>query len=264
MGIELITGFAGKAHIRSLDMARFNAGVVGKGDYVFAGIGDGELKATMTTPNRVHIASGNGMMQGRHYTVDAAGVDLTVQTGTQGQKRNDLVVARYAKNASTGIETVSLAVLKGTPTAGAPADPAHVKGDILNGAAIATDMPLWRIPLNGITVGTPVKLCKAFTPCSDAWDSVSRDFLGLRFRSARNQRMPMGAGSGSWHINGWGAFADIPADRVQMVFVGLSACSVSASGVIANWNTWGGKNNVDIYTPTAQDVYVNIAVVWSA
>lgn len=174
MGVELITGFAGKAHIRSLDMARFNAGVVGKGDYVFAGIGDGELKATMTTPNRVHIASGNGMMQGRHYTVDAAGVDLTVQTGTQGQKRNDLVVARYAKNASTGIETVSLAVLKGTPTAGAPADPAHVKGDILNGAAIATDMPLWRIPLNGITVGAPVKLFKEFTPCSDAWDSVSR------------------------------------------------------------------------------------------
>lgn len=57
--------------------------------------------------------------------------------------------------------------------------------------------------------------------------------------------------------------ADVPADRVQTVFVGISACSSSGVGVFANWNTWGGKNNVDIYTPIAQDVYVNIAVIWS-
>ena len=35
-------------------------------------------------------------------------------------------------------------------------------------------MPLWRIPLNGITVGTPVQLFKEFTSAKDAWDSVSQ------------------------------------------------------------------------------------------
>ena len=100
MGIELVTGFTGKAHISSLDVAKFNAGAFGSGEYVFAGVKDDKLKATMASSNKVHISSGNAMMQGRHFWVDAAGVDLTVQTGTQSQKRNDLVVARYAKNAS--------------------------------------------------------------------------------------------------------------------------------------------------------------------
>lgn len=158
MGIELVTGFTGKAHISSLDVAKFNAGALGPGEYVFAGVKDDKLKATMASSNKVHISSGNAMMQGRHFWVDAAGVDLTVQTGTQGQKRNDLVVARYAKNASTGVESVSLVVIKGTPTTGTPADPSYTRGDILNGNALTNDMPLWRIPLNGITVGTPVQL----------------------------------------------------------------------------------------------------------
>ena len=174
MGIELVTGFTGKAHISSLDVAKFNAGAFGPGEYVFAGVKDDKLKATMASSNKVHISSGNAMMQGRHFWVDAAGVDLTVQTGTQGQKRNDLVVARYAKNASTGIESVSLVVIKGTPTTGTPADPSYTRGDILNGNALANDMPLWRIPLNGITVGTPVQLFKEFTSAKDAWDSVSQ------------------------------------------------------------------------------------------
>jgi len=177
MGIELVTGFTGKAHISSLDVAKFNAGAFGSGEYVFAGVKDDKLKATMASSNKVHISSGNAMMQGRHFWVDAAGVDLTVQTVTQGQKRNDLVVARYAKNASTGVESVSLVVIKGTPTTGTPADPSYTRGDILNGNALANDMPLWRIPLNGITVGTPVQLFKEFTSAKDAWGSVSHGVM---------------------------------------------------------------------------------------
>ena len=178
MGIELVTGFTGKAHISSLDVAKFNAGALGPGEYVFAGVKDDKLKATMASSNKVHISSGNAMMQGRHFWVDAAGVDLTVQTGTQSQKRNDLVVARYAKNASTGVESVSLVVIKGTPTTGTPADPSYTRGDILNGNALTNDMPLWRIPLNGITVGTPVQLFQEFTSAKDAWNSVSQAAVG--------------------------------------------------------------------------------------
>ena len=213
MGIELVTGFTGKAHISSLDVAKFNAGAFGPGEYVFAGVKDDKLKATMASSNKVHISSGNAMMQGRHFWVDAAGVDLTVQTGTQGQKRNDLVVARYAKNASTGIESVSLVVIKGTPTTGTPADPSYTRGDILNGNALANDMPLWRIPLNGITVGTPVQLFKEFTSAKDAWDSVSQRELiwsGAFFmRATQSIQIPKGVNAYSTGIMlVWSAYAD--------------------------------------------------------
>lgn len=183
MSIELITGFTGAPHIDSLEASKFNAAIVGRGDYVLEGVGDKMLKATMVTANKVHIDPGNGLMQGRHYVVDAAGVDLVVQTGTQGQKRIDLVVARYTKNATTGVEGVALVVLKGTPVASSPSDPVHTKGDILNGSALVADMPLWRIPLDGITVGAPVRLFDIYKSGADAWDSISRDIATGTFNS---------------------------------------------------------------------------------
>ncbi len=51
----------------------------------------------------------------------------------------------------------------------AAADPTIPSGKILSGAVDAY-MPLWRIPLDGITVGTPVRL---FTPRGALWDSVT-------------------------------------------------------------------------------------------
>ena len=108
-------------------------------------------------------------------TNDAAGdgtTTATVQSGTQGQKRNDLVVLRYTKNTTTGVETCSIVVLKGTPTTGTPADPAHNTGSILDGVA-THDMPLYRIPINGITVGTLVPLFNVLKPMTDVWDSLT-------------------------------------------------------------------------------------------
>ena len=61
-------------------------------------------------------------------------------------------------------------MLKGSPNATAAADPAIPSGKILSGAVDAY-MPLWRIPLDGITVGTPVRL---FTPRGALWDSVTQ------------------------------------------------------------------------------------------
>ena len=84
-------------------------------------------------------------------------------------KRNDIICAHYHRNASNGNENVELTVLKGTPNATAAADPKVPSGKILSGAVDAY-MPLWRIPLDGITVGTPVRL---FTPRGALWDSVT-------------------------------------------------------------------------------------------
>lgn len=173
MAIELVTGKKGTVHVDSADDGALYAAIAGKGEYVLDL--DDRLACTMTTANKAHVASGHGLMQGRHWLIDAEGVDLTIQNGTQGQKRNDLIVARYECDAKNGnIESVALKVIKGTPTTGTPADPACTRGDILEGAALVNEQPLWRIPLNGITVGTPIQMFDVLTPAKEAWDSVAQ------------------------------------------------------------------------------------------
>ena len=158
MAVELITGMAGKAHINSADDAKFNAAVCGPGNYLMTGMGDKELAASMATANTLKVESGNIVAQGRHIILDGSGLSWTVQNGTQGQKRNDLAVLRYTRNASTGVEAIAPVTIKGTPTTGTPADPAYTKGDALNGTATTFDVPIYRVPLNGITPGAPQRL----------------------------------------------------------------------------------------------------------
>lgn len=170
MTVELITGFAGTPHIGSDDVGAFNAGLVGPGDYALTT--GNQLKATMSNANTIAVQSGDAVLNGRHVHLTGT-TTATVQSGTQGQKRNDLAVLRYTKNTTTGVETCSLVVLKGTPTTGTPADPAHNTGSILDGVATA-DMPLYRIPLDGITVGTLVPLFNVLKPMKDVWDSLTQ------------------------------------------------------------------------------------------
>lgn len=112
MTVELITGYAGTPHIGSDDIGAFQAGIVGPGDYALAT--GNQLKATMSNANTIAVQSGDAVLNGRHVHLTGT-TTATVQSGTQGQKRNDLVVLRYTKNTTTGVETCSLVVLKGTP-----------------------------------------------------------------------------------------------------------------------------------------------------
>lgn len=170
MTVELITGFAGTPHIGSDDIGAFQAGIVGPGDYALTT--GNQLKATMSNANTIAVQSGDAVLNGRHVHLTGT-TTATVQSGTQGQKRNDLAVLRYTKNTTTGVETCSIVVLKGTPTTGTPADPAHNTGSILDGVA-THDMPLYRIPINGITVGTLVPLFNVLKPMTDVWDSLTQ------------------------------------------------------------------------------------------
>ena len=169
MASELITGFAGAPHVGSDDMGAFQAGILGTGSYVLQ-TGQ-QLKATVASANKVTIGTGDLVMNGRHVRM-ATATDLTIQNGTQGQKRNDLIVCRYSK-ASDGKETATLVVVKGTATSGTPADPSYNKTSILDGASVS-DMPLYRIPITNLSVGTPVQLFKVLTPLDTVGDSVTQ------------------------------------------------------------------------------------------
>lgn len=166
MTIELVDGKAGTAHISSEDKAIIHQAKFSKSDVVFDW-GDA-FKCSMSSSNRATVGTGCASIQGLDWHVTAA-ESMTISNGSQGMKRNDIICAHYHRDSKTGNETVELTVLKGSPNATAAADPTIPSGKILSGAVDAY-MPLWRIPLDGITVGTPVRL---FTPRGALWDSVT-------------------------------------------------------------------------------------------
>lgn len=167
MTIELVDGKAGTAHISSEDKAIIHQAKFSKSDVVFDW-GDA-FKCSMSSSNMATIGTGCASIQGLDWHITAA-ESVTIHNGSQGMKRNDIICAHYHRDSKTGNENVALTVLKGSPNATAAADPTIPSGKILSGAVDAY-MPLWRIPLNGITVGTPVRL---FTPRGALWDSVTQ------------------------------------------------------------------------------------------
>lgn len=167
--VELVTGHANKAHATAEQAAGLNAGILGLDDYVLD-VHD-KFEITVVSANKVTVGTGELVMQGRHVS-QGTPEDLIVTNGSQGQKRNDLIVCRYAKG-SQSVESAELVVVRGTPTTGTPTDPTLNTTSPLDGGT-TYDMPLYRIPLDGITIGTPVPLFNVLRPMSDVWDSLTR------------------------------------------------------------------------------------------
>lgn len=166
---ELVTGHANKAHATAEQAAGLNAGILGLDDYVL-NVHD-KFKITVVSANKVTIGTGELVMQGRHVS-QGTPEDLIITNGSQGMKRNDLIVCRYTKGAGL-VESAQLLVVKGTPTTGTPKDPALNTTSPLDGGT-TYDMALYRVPLDGITIGTPVALFNVLKPMSDVWDSLTQ------------------------------------------------------------------------------------------
>lgn len=171
MTMNLITGKAGAPHITSSDQGAMQAGLVGNGNYLLQG-SDGKFPAvTMQSANKALIPVLNLVIEGRYARVTAAET-VTIESGVTGQNRNDLICVKYTRD-SNNIETIALAVLKGTATSGTAADPTVPSGSILNNSGTVW-IPIARIPISGITAGTPVMLVKQLPPMSQLWDSVTQ------------------------------------------------------------------------------------------
>lgn len=157
MSMEIVTGYHGIEHVRPEQVGRLLAALVTPGQYVID-VGS-KFEADVQTANLVRIGTGEILLNGRHVTSEAY-TELTLDSGTTGYSRRDLIVCRYSKDEGSGVETTSLEVIKGTPVAaesGDPEDPAHVAGDVLDGDVLV-EMPLWRIPITDLTPGDPVQL----------------------------------------------------------------------------------------------------------
>lgn len=148
--MEIVTGHRGTPHVTPYKVRDFNIGIVGAEDYVMNG--GSELAARLVSNNRIDIKDGSICMQGTHAVIPKnINDELTIENGMQGEKRIDLIVARYEKVADRGVESVNTVVLQGTPSKESPIVPGHVVGDIRNGD-LKHEMPLYEVELDGINI----------------------------------------------------------------------------------------------------------------
>lgn len=146
--VRLETGDTGVAVTADSDGALYS-GMFGVDNYVVAT--GNKFKAEIQSNNKIKISDGSAIMNGRHIRVPAGDSELvTINNGSQGMNRIDLIVLRYKKEL-TGVESGSLVVIQGEETASEPKVPDHVKGDILTGATQA-DFPLYEVKLEGINI----------------------------------------------------------------------------------------------------------------
>ena len=169
----LVTGSHGgdDPHVESKHDALMHAAMLGRSGYILK-TRNWTMKPTAKDANNITIPAWDLVVEGRQIYI-AAPTDVNIQSGSQGQKRCDLIVARYALNSGTGVETVTLEAIKGKPSAATPADPGIETGSIIGGA-IVSDLPLCRVNLDGITITSIDTLVNVMQPLEDVWDSLTQ------------------------------------------------------------------------------------------
>ena len=155
--MEIITGYRGEPHITSQQLRNTYIGIFGQTPRIIKGIGE-ELAATIISANEIDIADGMVSCQGCTAEIPRGTVEsMIIENGSQGMLRTDLIVARYTKNAGTGVETMELAVIKGTPASSNPQRPSHTSGTISEGDTLV-EFPLYDVNINGISITSVERL----------------------------------------------------------------------------------------------------------
>lgn len=165
--MHLITGHSGSAHITSANDGAVNAHVFGNGSYVFDS--REKFEPVIVSATEIQINSGEGLHNGRYFEIAAETHDtVAIDTGSIGTNRIDLIVARYSIDGESGIETMQLVVIKGTPAQN-PVAPAFNSASILDGASVS-DYPLYKVTIEGITL-------KSVTPLFTIRKDIVNDVL---------------------------------------------------------------------------------------
>lgn len=149
MALELVTGYWGMEHVTAEQDADLNAGIIGSGNYVL-NIGE-KMRAEAVSANQVRIFDGVFMAYGRQCILgDGEYEDVTIENGTPGLVRNDMIVVKYKKDEESGKENVTFAVLKGE-TGSVAKDPVPNRQDIRSGA-FESEVPMYRVKINGLAI----------------------------------------------------------------------------------------------------------------
>ena len=149
MALELVTGYWGMEHVTAEQDADLNAGIIGSGNYVL-NIGE-KMRAEAVSANQVRIFDGVFMAYGRQCILgDGEYEDVTIENGTPGLLRNDMIVVKYKKDEESGKENVKFVGLKGE-TGSVGKDPVPNRQDIRSGA-FESEVPMYRVKINGLAI----------------------------------------------------------------------------------------------------------------
>ena len=161
MTVSIMDGHTGKYHVTSDDWAAFNAATYGNQGAV---LGSGSFNLTMETSTKGTLSAGLGIVQGRRFRVTDSETVAFDACGA-GMKRSDIVVARYSN--ADGIESVSIAVVKGKESATSAVSP-----QVQNG-----DLPLWKVVFAGASVYSTWRITGATQSIASAASADSVDAL---------------------------------------------------------------------------------------
>ncbi len=165
MGVELVTGRAGKPHVTSFQVGEFNRAMFGDGIYI---LGTANKCATnIVSANKVEVKSGDVLAYGRHINISSTET-LEIKSCPANKKRHDIICLDYKK--SSGVETVSLVVIEGEPDA-APSDPRLRRSSRVSQYTSEALFPLYRVIVDGITI-KEVELHKEATLRANPIDEV--------------------------------------------------------------------------------------------
>lgn len=168
--MNIVTGFRNEPHVTAEDMRVLIRSVYGNGSVITA-IGE-KLEPELISNNEVRIHDGAIVQQGCFGRIEANTYEvMTIDNGSQDMKRIDLIVSRYEMNADTGIESMTLKLIKGEESEGTPIEPSYVSGNIEDGDLV-DEFPLFRINLDGITV-TSVDRLTVPVQTAYSFDSLS-------------------------------------------------------------------------------------------
>lgn len=162
---KLITGKQAIPQIGSDDDGAMHAGIFGYGIYLLQNKSGNFPVVTMQNANTASIPDMCLIVEGR-FVRQVAATTVTIQSGSSGMKRNDLICLKYVKD-SDGNETTTWQVFRGSATSGTPADPTIPSGRIIDGVSTSYTA-VARVSLNGITPGTPVMLVTNLPPVGDS------------------------------------------------------------------------------------------------
>ena len=151
MAMELVTGYAGKAHVTSYQGAAIQAGIVGVDNGVLSYVGQG-MKAVATSANNIRIYDGVALIGGKAVVIDRDTYqDVAIANGTVGKYRNDIIYIKYTKDAFTGAESVTFDVKQGAAGNSGIA-PALTTNNLYSTGTLTSEIPFKRVRLNGLAI----------------------------------------------------------------------------------------------------------------
>ena len=155
--ITIYTPDSATPHIYAEDDAQIHRALIGSSGITLA---DNQLACTIVNDNKVRLASGLYSMQGYMLAVQSGTTqDLTVDSGSGGAYRHDLVVAEFIRGGGDTADTFEFKVIKGTNanSESGAADPTLTQNDLTTGGSQRQEA-LYRLIINGTELASVVRI----------------------------------------------------------------------------------------------------------